>query len=187
MVSTIANGNQSVYPFMIPDTLSTIKAIHKERCTAIKAAPTIFMDLIGHHELLNHDLSCLESMLIGATTVPKDLLIKVKETLKLKNVIVGYAMTETGCAGILTKASDINVSEKVAYESIGRNVINEVKIRDPLTNQIVPRNTDGEICIKGYSIMREYYDEPEKTKETIDKNGWLLTGENEFNIFEPLL
>jgi fatty-acyl-CoA synthase len=91
-------------------------------------------------------------------------------------IIKGYAMTESGCAGSLTKASDINISEKVAYESVGRNFL-ELKIRDPVTKQIVPRNTDGEICLRGYSLMKGYLDDPIKTKETIDENGWLLTGD----------
>ena len=85
-------------------------------------------------------------------------------------------MTESGCAGCFTHVNDVNVSEKVAYESIGRNFL-EMKISDPETNQIVPRNTDGEICMRGYSIMSEYYDDEEKTRETIDKHGWLKTGD----------
>jgi fatty-acyl-CoA synthase len=134
------------------------------------------MDIINHPELKKYDLSSLDTMLIGASTVPKDLLLKIKEKLKLTNIIIGYAMTESGCAGGLTNTRDIEVSEKAAYESIGRNFI-ELKIRDPATGQIVPRNTDGEICLRGYSIMPGYYDDEEKTKETIDRNGWLLTGD----------
>jgi fatty-acyl-CoA synthase len=176
LISSIVNGNRTIFPHIIPDTLSTIKAISAEKCTSLKGAPTIFMDIINHPELEKYDLSSLDTMLIGASTVPKDLILKIKEKLKLKNVIIGYAMTESGCAGGLTNTKDIEVSEKAAYESIGRNFI-ELKIRDPETGQIVPRNTDGEICLRGYSIMPGYYDDEEKTKETIDRNGWLLTGD----------
>ncbi len=85
-------------------------------------------------------------------------------------------MTESGCVGFLTNVSDNSISEKVAYESIGRNFL-ETKIIDTTTNEIVPRNTDGEICMRGFSIMKGYYEDEEKTKSTIDKNGWLLTGD----------
>lgn len=176
IISSITNGNSCVFPHIFPETLSTIKAIASEKCTAIKGAPTIFMDIVNHPELKNYDISSLETMLIGAATVPKDLLLNVKEKLQLKNIIIGYAQTETGCAGSLTNANDVNVSEKGAYESIGKNFI-EMKIRDTETNQIVPIGTDGEICFRGFSIMKGYHDEPEKTKETIDEDGWIATGD----------
>lgn len=89
-ISSIANGNQTVFPNILPDTVSTMKAIQTEKCTALKGAPVIFHDIINHAERKNFDLSSLESMLIGASVVPKDLLLKIKKDLKLKHVIVGY-------------------------------------------------------------------------------------------------
>jgi fatty-acyl-CoA synthase len=89
MVSGISHGHKVVFPSFFPDTLATIKAIHNEKCTALKGAPVIFIDLLNHPELSNHDLSSLEAILLGASTVPKDLLIKIKEKLNLKHVIVG--------------------------------------------------------------------------------------------------
>lgn len=176
LISPLSNGNKTVFPHILPDPLSTIKAIASEKCKTLKGAPTIFTDIINHPELKNHDMSSLETMLIGASTVPKDLLMEVKEKLGLENIIIGYAMTESTCGGLLTNKTDKNFSEKAAYESIGRNFL-ETKIRDPETNEIVPRNTDGEICLRGFSIMKGYYEDEEKTKSTIDKNGWLLTGD----------
>lgn len=90
MISSVVNGNQIVYPNLLPDTLSTIKAIENEKCTSLKGAPVIFLDLINHPELKNHDLSSLESMLVGASVVPKDLLLKIKDILKLKHLIIGF-------------------------------------------------------------------------------------------------
>jgi fatty-acyl-CoA synthase len=89
MISSITNGIKVVFPNLFPDTLSTIKSIEREKCTALKGAPIIFIDLLNHSEMKNHNLSSLEAMLIGASTVPKDLLIKIKNVLKLKHVIIG--------------------------------------------------------------------------------------------------
>lgn len=89
-MSSIVNGNQTVFPNILPDTVSTMKAIQSEKCTALKGAPVIFHDIINHPERKKFDLSSLESMLIGASVVPKDLLLKIKKDLKLKHVIVGY-------------------------------------------------------------------------------------------------
>lgn len=87
-------------------------------------------------------------------------------------------MTETSCSGILTKASDIEKSEKHAYESIGSiSPFLEVKIADLATGNAVPFNTDGEICIRSRLNMKGYWDDAKKTAETIDENGWLHTGD----------
>ena len=171
-MSALVNGNQIVFPHLLPDTLATMKAIHNEKCTSLKGAPVIFHDIINHPERKNYDLSSLETMLIGAAVVPKDLLLKIKKELNMKHVIVGYGMTETGSVGSVTKYDDILKSEKFAYETIGQGFPHvEAKIIDPKTNKILPRNQDGELCLRGYNIMTEYWNDPEKTSESIDKNG----------------
>jgi long-subunit acyl-CoA synthetase (AMP-forming) len=87
-------------------------------------------------------------------------------------------MTETGCGGILTTASDIKRSEKYAYESIGKvSPFIEVKIVDQSTGKVVPRSVDGEIWIRSRFIMKMYWGDPEKTAESIDENGWFKTGD----------
>ena len=88
-MSSIINGVQTTYPYILPDTLATMKAIHTERCTSLKGAPIIFFDLVNHPERKNYDLSCLESMIVGASTVPKDLLMQIKKNLNLKHIFVG--------------------------------------------------------------------------------------------------
>jgi acyl-CoA synthetase (AMP-forming)/AMP-acid ligase II len=88
-VSALANGIRVVYPSLLPDTLMTMKAIESERCTSIKGPPTIYIDLINHPERNKFNLSSLESMLIGASTVPQDLLLKIKKELNLKHIIIG--------------------------------------------------------------------------------------------------
>ena len=95
-MSSIVNGITSTYPFILPETVSTLKAIQNEKCTALKAAPVMFIDILNHPDLASYNLSSLESMLIGSSTVPKDLLVKVKQRLNLKHVIIGYALTESG-------------------------------------------------------------------------------------------
>lgn len=199
LVSSIVNGIQTTYPSFFPDTLSTIKAIQNEKCNALKGSPTIFIDLINNPNIKNYNLSSLQSILLGASTVPKDLLLRIKKELNIKHVLIGYfflnffkieinikdsllferwAMTETGCGGILTTASDIQRSEKHAYESIGTvSPFIEVKIVDQSTGNVVPRSVDGEIWIRSRFIMKMYWGDPEKTAESIDENGWFKTGD----------
>ena len=87
-------------------------------------------------------------------------------------------MTETSCTGTMTQSEDASISDKFALESIGRPFpFVEVKVVNPKTNEILPRNEDGELCIRGYSVMKGYWDEPVKTAEAIDKHGWYHTGD----------
>ena len=87
-------------------------------------------------------------------------------------------MTEASCCHSVTSVQDKYRSEKHAYESIGRPIpFSETKIVDPATGQIVPIDSDGELMLRGPNIMRKYWDEPEKTRESFDENGWLKTGD----------
>ena len=71
-----------------------MKAVHAEKCTAIKGAPIIFIDMMNHPDLKKYDMSSLEYMLLGASTIPKDLVLKMKQELKIKNILLGLGMTE---------------------------------------------------------------------------------------------
>jgi fatty-acyl-CoA synthase len=148
-----------------------MQAIESERCTALKGAPTILFDLVNHPERAKYDLSSLETILVGASVVPKDLIMKIKRELKLKSAIIGYAMTESGCSGTQTRVTD---SDNHAYETIGTcQPFVEIKIIDKKTGHILERNKDGEICIRSFGVMKGYWDEPEKSAETVDKNGYI--------------
>lgn len=175
---SIANGCQVVFPHFFPDALGTLKAIQNEKCTALRGSPTIFLDLINHADYKTYDLSSLEYILVGATIVPKDLLLRFKTELNIKNVTLGWGMTETGCVGCATTASDLKKSEKFAYESIGRpsNFL-ELKVVDAQTRETLPTGQDGELCVRGPFVIKEYFNDKEKTDDSFDKNGWFKTGD----------
>jgi fatty-acyl-CoA synthase len=87
-------------------------------------------------------------------------------------------MTETSLCHTVTTFQDEKKSFSYAFESVGRTLpFCESKIIDPKSGRMVPLNTDGELCVRGPHIIRGYWDEPEKSKETIDSNGWLKTGD----------
>lgn len=170
-ISPIVNGTRIVYPHFFPDTVATMRAIESERCTGLKGAPVIFFDLLHHPDRAKYDLSSLETILLGASVVPKDLILKIKKELNLKSAIIGYAMTESGCAGSVTRVSDVQKSEHHAYETIGSAMpFVETKIVDLNTGATVERGVDGEICIRSYGNMKGYWEDPVKTAETIDEN-----------------
>lgn len=101
----------------------------------------------------------------------KKLVQRLKDELNVKHLIIGYGMTESSSAGTVTRSSDEN-SEKHAYESIGTPYpFTECKVVDASTGCVVPHGVDGELYMRGYHIMKGYWDEPVRTAETIDSNG----------------
>jgi fatty-acyl-CoA synthase len=165
--------SKQVFPFYFPETLSTIKSVEKYKCNWLRGTPTQFFDLISHPERKKHDLSSLKSAVIAGSTVPSDLLKKMLEELKVEDIVVGYGMTETSLCHSQTTVLDKFKSDEYAYQTCGRPIPwTESKIVDPNTGQIQPLNVDGELYIRGPHLIKQYWDEPEKTSDTIDKNGW---------------
>jgi fatty-acyl-CoA synthase len=129
---------------------------------------------MNHPERKNYDISSLENAVIGGSTVQASLLAKMKSILNIRAIIVGYGMTETSfCHTVTTHTDETNTSNARAFESVGRPIpFTETKIVNSTTGHILPLNTDGELLIRGPHILREYWDEKEKTAQTIDKHGW---------------
>lgn len=178
LVCSLVTAHTTVFSFFAPDTLASMKSIQNYKCKSYFAPPTLFVDLLNHPERKNYNLSSLKNTLIGASTVPPDLLKLMKDELKIKNIVVGYGLTESSLLASLTTAADANVSFKKAYESIGRPIgFLEAKIIDSDSGKILPLNSDGELCLRGFNIIKEYWNEPKKSQESIDKNGWFRTGD----------
>ena len=174
----VSKGTSCVFPFYSPDTLSSLKAIEKYKCHTFIGSPTLYVDLLNHPDRKKYDISSLQNTLIGASTVPPDLLLKMKSELGIKKIIVGYGMTETSLLASQTIHSDSLVSYRKAFESVGRPIgFTEAKIVNPETGKIVSVNNDGELCLRGFNILKEYYGEPEKTKDAFDDHGWFKTGD----------
>jgi fatty-acyl-CoA synthase len=134
--------------------------------------------LLNHPERSKHNLSTLKNAVLGGASIPPDLLKKMIEELKIENICLGYGMTETSLCHSVTVKTDKYKSVKQAYESIGRPIpFTETKIVDLATGHIVALNIDGELLVRGPHIIPEYWDEVDKTNESIDKKGWLKTGD----------
>jgi len=165
-----------VFPSILPDTVSTMKAIHEEKCTTLLGAPIIFRDILTHPDRKKYDLSSLEYGGLGASPIQPEFLRQLEKEIPITRVAQGYGMTES-CA-ILTGsmwAGDQN--PKLRHESLGCCMERlEIKIADENGNP-VPIGQQGEIWGRGFSMMVGYYNDPEKTKETITPCGWVRTGD----------
>ncbi|CAF1494058.1 unnamed protein product [Adineta steineri] len=165
-----------VFPAILPDTVSTMKAIHEEKCTALIGAPIIFRDILGHPEKKNYDLSSLAFAILGASPMHISFLRQLEKEIPITRVSQGYGMTENG--GLFTSGMSAGDEDpKHRLGSLGKCMQGlEVKIADEQGNA-VPIGQQGEIWMRGFPIMLGYDNDPEKTKETLTPSGWLRTGD----------
>ncbi|CAF0863208.1 unnamed protein product [Adineta ricciae] len=165
-----------IFPAILPDTVSTMESIHKEKCTALIGAPIIFRDILTHPDKSKYDLSSLEFSAIGASPMHSSFLSQLEKEIPVKRIAQGYGLTEN-CA-ILTSGMWAGDSDpKRRQGSLGRCMQRlEVKVADENGNA-VPIGEQGEIWARGYPIMMGYYNDPEKTKEALTPSGWLRTGD----------
>jgi fatty-acyl-CoA synthase len=168
-------GATMVIPNEFFDPLLTLKAVEREKCTAMHGVPTMFISQIEHPKFDNFDLSSLRTGIMAGAPCPIELMNKVREEMGIKDITICYGLTEASPVTNQTRFVD---SVKMRVETVGKPLQHtEIKIIDPDTNKIVSMGEQGEICIRGFQVMKGYYNNPIETKISIDENGWLHTGD----------
>ena len=156
------------------DPLVTLASVHKERCTALYGVPTMFIAELNHPMFDMFDLSCLRTGIMAGSLCPIELMRKVEEKMFL-HVTSVYGLTESSPGMSQTRIDD---PDEVRYTTVGRDYeFVDVKVLDPETNKEVPVGVQGEMCCKGFNVMKGYYKNPQATAEVIDENGYLHSGD----------
>ena len=173
-LACITHGAAMVYPSEGFDPLLTLQAVEAERCTALYGVPTMFIAELGHPEFKNFDLSSLRTGIMAGSPCPIEVMKRCVAEMHMGEVTIAYGMTETSPVSTQTSYDD-PLERRVS--TVGRVQPHlEVKIVDA-DGRIVPPNTAGELCTRGYSVMLGYWDEDERTAEAIDRAGWMHTGD----------
>jgi fatty-acyl-CoA synthase len=173
-LACLVHGAAMIYPSEGFDPLAVLRAVEKERCTALHGVPTMFIAELGHPEFDRFDLSSLRTGIMAGSPCPVEVMRKVIDRMHMSEIGIAYGMTETSPVSFQTTVDD-SIERRVT--SIGRVQPNlEVKIVAPDGNT-VPRNTPGELCTRGYSVMLGYWEDSERTAEAIDSEGWMHTGD----------
>ncbi len=171
----LSAGACIVVPVEYFDPLPVLRAIESERCTALHGVPTMFVAELEQPEFGQIDLSTLRTGIMAGAPCPPPLMKRVMEDMHCPEILIGYGQTE---ASPLTHLTDADDSLERRTETVGRNLPHqEVKVVDPDDGLTVPLGQVGEICFRGYHVMREYYDDPEATRAAIDDRGWLHSGD----------
>jgi fatty-acyl-CoA synthase len=169
-----SHGSAVVLPAEAFDPAATLDAIERERCTSIYGVPTMFIAMLEDVDLADRDLSSLRTGAMGGSPCPISVMQRVGQDLNLGQISIVYGMTETT---VTTQTRPDDPVER-RVESVGRALPHiELKVVDPVTGQTVERNEPGELCARGYTVMLGYWDDDERTRESIDSARWMHTGD----------
>lgn len=173
-LACMSTGSTSVYPDAVFDPLSTLQTVEEEKCTALHGVPTMFISELDHPDFLQFNLSSLRTGVMAGAPCPEEVMRRVMDDMHMEHILIGYGQTELSPLNHITKPDD-PIEKRI--ETVGRAVPRvEVKIADE-TGRVVPVGEKGEICTRGYSVMLGYWNDEEKTRETIDAAQWLHSGD----------
>ena len=157
------------------DPAATLRAVAAERCTSLYGVPTMFIAMLGDASFAEHDLTSLRTGIMAGSPCPTEVMKRVVDEMHMREVSIAYGMTETSPVSTQTRKDDPLERRVGSIGRVGPHL--EVQVIDPLTGLAVPRGRTGELCTRGYSVMRGYWGEPEKTAEAKDAAGWMHTGD----------
>jgi fatty-acyl-CoA synthase len=157
------------------DPARTLAAVQAERCTSLYGVPTMFIAELALPGFGDYDLSTLRTGIMAGSPCPVEVMKRVISEMHMTEVTICYGMTEVSPVSNQTTVDD-DMDRRVS--TVGRvHPHVEVKVTDPETGCVLPRGAAGEMCIRGYSVMLGYWNEPAKTAEAIDAARWMHTGD----------
>lgn len=173
-LSAVTHGSTMVL-FEQFDPLRVLKAVQDEKCTALLGVPTMFIAELNHPEFEKFDTSSLRTGIMAGTTCPIEVMKRVIEDMGASEITICYGQTESSPVITQTRTDD---SIEKRTSSVGKPHPNvEVRIIDPETGEDVEVGQPGELCTRGYHVMKGYYNNAEATRQAIDSEGWLHTGD----------
>jgi len=174
VMACVTHGSTMV-PVEIFDPLKVLQAIEKERCTAVHGVPTMFIAQLEHPQFAGFDLTSLRTGIMAGSNCPIEVMRRVIRDMHASEITIAYGQTESSPVITQTRTDD-PLELKVA--TVGRVLPNvELKIVDIETGAELPPGKQGELCTRGYLVMKGYYKMPEETAKAIDGQGWLHTGD----------
>jgi fatty-acyl-CoA synthase len=170
-----SSGACIVYPAEVFDPEATLRACADERCTSLYGVPTMFIAELGQPDFSQHDLASLRTGIMAGSPCPIEVMRKVNSEMGVEQISIAFGQTETSPVTAFVRVDD---TLEHRCETVGQAMPHtEIKIVDPGTGQIVPRGEPGEFCARGYLVMRGYWEDPERTDESIDASRWMHSGD----------
>ena len=174
-MACVATGATMVIPAPYFDAEATLRAVSEERCTALHGVPTMFIAELEHPKFAEFDLSTLRTGIMAGSPCPIEVMKRVVKLMHCSEMTIAYGLTEA--SPVITQTTTDDPIE-LRVTTVGRVLPHtEVKIVDPLEGKTVAIGAQGELCTRGYHVMKGYYNNPQATRSVIDGDGWLHTGD----------
>lgn len=174
MVS-LSSGATLILPSPQFDARATLEAVHNERATALYGVPTMFIAQLTHPEFDRFDLTSLRTGVMAGAPCPIETMRRVVERMHVPELTIVYGQTETS-PGLTMSAADDPLELRVT--TVGKPLPNtEIQIVDPRSGTHLPIGESGELCARGYMVMKGYDQDQAATEAVIDSEGWLHTGD----------
>lgn len=168
-------GSALLLPSATFDAGEVLRTVHEERATALYGVPTMFIAELGHSEFAKFDLTSLRTGVMAGAPCPVEVMKRVLVEMHCREIAIAYGQTESSPAITMSGTDD---PVEVRVSTVGRALPNtEVKILSPETGETLPMGQQGELCARGYMVMKGYDEEPEATARAVDAEGWLHTGD----------
>jgi fatty-acyl-CoA synthase len=173
-LACVTRGAAAVFPADAFEPGAVLETVQAERCTALHGVPTMFIAELEHPDFERFDLDSLRTGIMAGAPCPVEVMKKVISRMHMAEVLIAYGQTECSPVNHMTLADD-PLEKRV--ETVGRAGPHlEIKIVDE-SGRTVPVGEKGDICARGYAVMKGYWEDPERTAETVDSEGWLHSGD----------
>lgn len=155
--------------------LLVLSAVEEEKCTALYGVPTMFIAVLEHRTFVRYDLSSLRTGIMAGSPCPVPVMEKVMDAMHMREVTICYGLTEASPVMTQTRVHD-SLAQRT--QTVGRAMPEvEVRILDPDTGEEMLPGEQGEVCCRGYNVMKGYFNNPDATAQAIDPDGWLHSGD----------
>jgi fatty-acyl-CoA synthase len=190
-MSAVNSGAAIILPNWTFDARATLKAVHEERATSVYGVPAMYVAEFGLDDFASYDTRSLRTGMMSGAPCPVELMKRVLEEMHIRELVIAYGQTETSPVVTMSDAGD---SLEVRVNTVGRAMPQtEIKIAsleaqptssleaqselNIATGETLPRGQQGEVCVRGYALMKGYDGDPEGTAQVIQADGWLRTGD----------
>jgi fatty-acyl-CoA synthase len=174
-LACLTHGATIVYPNDGFDPLTVLETVQAEKCTGLHGVPTMFIAELAHPRFAEFDLSSLRTGIMAGSPCPIEVMKQVVDRMHMGEVTIAYGMTETSPVSCQS-STQTPLDKRVSTVGLVQPHL-EIKVVDTVTGSTVPIGATGEFCTRGYAVMHGYWGDPERTREAIDQQGWMHTGD----------
>ena len=174
-MSALNTGAAIILPNWTFDARATLKAVHDERATSLYGVPAMYVAEMALKDFASYDLSSLRTGMMSGAPCPVELMKRVLEEMHCRELVIAYGQTETSPVVTMSDAED---SMEIRVKTVGRAMPQtEIQIVSMVTGETLPTGEQGEVCARGYAVMKGYDGDPDGTAQVIHADGWLHTGD----------